>query len=267
MSVQPQTSVEAALAAILAFWEEAGVDCGSGPVAGEAAPDSAPAKSRPITAPPSILRASPPQAAAAIAAQAHSLRELEAAIAGFEAGPVKAAAKRVVFADGVEGAPVMLIGEAPGKEEEDQGRPFVGRSGQLLDRMLAAIGLSRDTNLYLTNCVFWRQPGNSNPGQQNLAACLPFVERAIALARPRLLLLVGGVAGQTILRRSEGVMRLRGRRLLYGEGESTQSLSAMVILHPAYLLRRPQEKALAWADLLALETWLEELGIEPGPRL
>lgn len=266
---QPEVHAEASLTdafeALAQFWGEAGLD-----LAEARALAALPAQARPAptaAAKPQARKPSgPAETAAALAAGAETLEALAAAIAGFEAGPVKAAAKRIVFADGVPSAPVMVIGEGPGKEEEREGKPFVGPSGQLLDRMLASVGLSRTENVFVSNCVFWRQPGDSNPSQQDLAVCLPFLERAIALARPKLLLLVGGVAAQTMLRRSEGVMRLRGKRLSYGEGRLTPPLSAMVILHPAYLLRRPQEKALAWADLQALERWLDELGIKPGRR-
>jgi DNA polymerase len=171
-----------------------------------------------------------------------------------------------VFGDGAEDAEVLLIGEGPGREEDEQGRPFVGRSGQLLDRMLSAVGLSRQSNIYISNVVFWRPPGNRPATQGELAACLPFVERLIELKRPKLLMLAGGVAAQTVLRRAEGVTRLRGRRLTYSQPGSTLSLNAMVVLHPAYLLRQPQQKRLAWADLLALEAWMDELGIARGPR-
>lgn len=166
-----------------------------------------------------------------------------------------------MFSDGVEGAPVMVVGEAPGREEDAAGKPFVGRSGQLLDRMLASIGLSREANVFISNVIFWRPPGNRPPTQGEVAACVPFIERAVALARPKLLILSGGFAAQTLLKRDDGVMRLRGKRLTCALPTLTEPLHAMVMLHPAYLLRRPQDKRLAWMDLLAFATWADELGI------
>ncbi|MBU6372255.1 MAG: uracil-DNA glycosylase [Alphaproteobacteria bacterium] len=258
---------------VLAFWEDAGVDVATARAlaraatrvarSGGGAPDAAPTPNAARISAPGQKRAarSPVDDARARAAAATTLDELAAAIAAFDGCPLKASAKRAVFADGVPGAPIMAIGEAPGRDEDAEGRPFVGRAGQLLDRMFAAIGVSRATNLFITNAVFWRPPGNRTPDAGELAVCRPFVERAIELGRPKALILIGGTAGQAILKRPEGVMRLRGRRFAYGESGLTQPLNAMVILHPAYLLRRPQEKGLAWTDLQAIAAWLDELGI------
>jgi DNA polymerase len=156
----------------------------------------------------------------------------------------------------------MAIGEAPGRDEDEIGRPFVGRAGQLLDRMFGAIGVSRSANLFITNCVFWRPPGNRTPDAGELAICRPFVDRAIALCAPKILILVGGVAGRAVLDRTEGPMRLRGRTFTHENDGLTAPLNAMVILHPAYLLRRPQEKGLAWTDLQAIASWMDRLGID-----
>jgi DNA polymerase len=188
-------------------------------------------------------------------------------VEAFEGCGLKAAARHTVFGDGVETAEILLIGEGPGREEDEQGKPFVGRSGQLLDRMLAAIGLSRHTNVFISNVVYWRPPGNRPATQGELAACLPFVDRLIGLMAPKMLILAGGVAAQTVLRRSEGVTKLRGRRLRLDIKELTIPINTLVMLHPAYLLRQPQQKRLAWADLLALAAWLDELGVAGGPRL
>lgn len=166
-----------------------------------------------------------------------------------------------MFSDGVDEAPVLIIGEAPGKDEDEQGKPFVGRSGQLLDRMLAQIGLSRKENVLISNTIYWRPPGNRDPTQGEIVACLPFVERLIELSRPKLLILTGKAAAHTVLRREDGVMKLRGRRLFYNREGLPLPVNAMVMLHPAYLLRQPQQKRVAWADLLLAETWLEELGV------
>lgn len=256
---------------VLAFWEDAGVDVATARAMARAAAraprPATPSEDRPAPPPGRGKRTarSPVDDARALAAGAATLDDLAAAIAAFDGCPLKASAKRAVFADGVQGAPIMAIGEAPGRDEDAEGRPFVGRAGQLLDRMFAAIGVSRTTNLFITNAVFWRPPGNRTPDAGELAVCRPFVERAIELARPKALILVGGTSGQAMLKRQEGVMRLRGRRLPYGQDGLTLPLNAMVILHPAYLLRRPQEKGLAWTDLQAIAAWLDELGVaRPG---
>lgn len=215
----------------------------------------------PARAPTPRKRATDPVAdARALAQAAATIAELRVAIEAFEGCALKKTARNTVFSDGVEGAPVLLIGEAPGKEEDEQGKPFVGRSGQLLDRMLAEIGLSRSNNTMISNTIFWRPPGNRDPTQGEIVACLPFVERLIALSRPKLLILTGKAAAHTVLRREDGVLKLRGRRLNY-TAEATAPVNAMVMLHPAYLLRQPQQKRLAWADLLLAETWLTELGV------
>jgi DNA polymerase len=200
--------------------------------------------------------------ARALAAAADSIAALRAAVASFEGCALKSTARNTVFSDGQDDAPVLIIGEAPGKEEDEQGKPFVGRSGQLLDRMLAHIGLDRKTNVLISNTIFWRPPGNRDPTQGEIVACLPFVERLIELSRPKLLILTGKAAAHTVLRREEGVMKLRGRRLLYTREGLELPVNTMVMLHPAYLLRQPQQKRLAWADLLLADTWLEELGLK-----
>jgi DNA polymerase len=204
--------------------------------------------------------------ARAAAASAQTLSELRAALEAFDGCTLKKTARNTVFSDGVENAEIMLVGEAPGKEEDEQGKPFVGRSGQWLARMFASIGFSRQTNLFISNVIFWRPPGNRPPTQGELAACLPFIRRAIELKAPKLLVFVGGVAGQTMLARDAGVMKLRNKRLTYSTPNGV-NVNAMVMLHPAYLLRRPQEKRLAWADLLMLEAWAEELGVSRGERI
>ncbi|MEJ0059532.1 MAG: uracil-DNA glycosylase [Terricaulis sp.] len=185
----------------------------------------------------------------------------------FEGCGLKSTARTTVFADGVEGARVLLLGEAPGKEEDEQGKPFVGRPGQLLDRMLAVIGLDRRSNLLISNTIFWRPPGDRPPTQGEIASCLPFAERLVALAKPDLVILAGGAAAQAMLKRDETVGKMRGRRLAYTrEGMELPPVNAMVMLHPSYLLRRPQEKRQAWGDLLALDAWLDELGVARAPR-
>ncbi|HVZ99058.1 MAG TPA: uracil-DNA glycosylase [Caulobacterales bacterium] len=220
---------------------------------------SPPSRPRPVSG---KAQPSPIDDARALAASAASIAELRAAVDGFTGCGLKATARNTVFSDGADDAQVLLIGEAPGKDEDEQGKPFVGRSGQLLDRMLATIGLDRRKNLLISNTIFWRPPGNRPPTQGEFAACMPFCERLIELAQPKLLILAGGVAAQTVLKREDGVMRMRGRRLTYNREGRPLSVNTLVMLHPAYLLRRPQEKRLAWGDLLLLESWLTELGVE-----
>jgi DNA polymerase len=192
------------------------------------------------------------------AALADSLDALRAAIAGFEACALKTTAKNTVFADGNPQAAVMIVGEAPGADEDRLGKPFVGVSGQLLDRMLAAIGLDR-TSFYITNILPWRPPGNRSPTAAEIAICMPFIERHIALARPRLLIFAGGVSAKTLLNTNEGIMRLRGRWFDYRPDERTPPIPAMPTFHPAYLLRSPAQKREAWRDLLAVRQRLDQL--------
>jgi DNA polymerase len=262
------------LRALMAWWRDAGVDSAEAQAILEAPALAPPPRAAPEPSRPAAPRkpAKPPPASAAedaraIAAAAATLPALRDALEAFDGCALKQTARRLVFSDGVEGAPVMLVGEAPGREEDAAGKPFVGRSGQLLDRMLATIGLSRQSNVFISNVIFWRPPGNRPPTQGEIAACVPFIERAVALAAPRLLILSGGFAAQTLLKRDEGVLRLRGKRLQCSLPGLTQPLSAMVMLHPAYLLRRPQDKRLAWMDLLAFADWADELGVARDPGI
>ena len=193
-----------------------------------------------------------------LAAAATSLAELEAAVRAFEGCALKRTATNTVFAEGVSGAAVMVIGEAPGADEDRLGKPFVGRSGQLLDRMLAAIGLNRRENAYITNVLFWRPPGNRKPTNDEIAACLPFVWRHVALLRPRLVVMCGGTATSAHLGRGDGIMRLRGRWFdleIEGLGDKVPALATY---HPSFLLRAPARKGEAWRDLLALQTKLKD---------
>jgi uracil-DNA glycosylase family 4 len=189
---------------------------------------------------------------------AATLAELEAAVQAFTGCGLKATAARTVFADGNPAADLMIIGEGPGGEEDRLGRPFVGPSGKLLDRMLAAIGRDR-SSAYITNVVFWRPPGNRKPSPVELAQCLPFVERHIALASPRLLLLAGDTAAKTLLQRSEGITRLRGRWCDYRSAPGAPNIPTLPSYHPSYLLRSPAQKRDSWRDFLAIKVKLEEL--------
>jgi uracil-DNA glycosylase family 4 len=214
---------------------------------------SAPARFEPAAA---LSAEAAEQSARGAAREAASLDELRALLDVFQGCGLKATATQLVFADGNPKARVMLIGEAPGAEEDKQGLPFVGRAGQLLDRMLAAIGLDR-TSVYIANAIPWRPPGNRTPTPQETAICLPFLQRQIALVAPRLIVCLGKSSMQTVLGRSEGIMRARGHWFDYVEGDTRAR--ALATLHPAYLLRQPAHKRLAWRDMLALKKALDEL--------
>ena len=193
------------------------------------------------------------------AAKAQNLTELRAAVAAFEGCALKQTATNMVFADGNPEADLMIMGEAPGAEEDRQGVPFVGASGKLLDRMLAAIGRDR-TSTYISNILFWRPPGNRNPTDAEVAVCMPFVERHIALVRPKVLVFVGGASAKALLDRKEGIMRLRGKWYEYGNPALEAPIPAMATFHPAYLLRSPGQKREVWRDLLAVKARLADAG-------
>jgi uracil-DNA glycosylase family 4 len=188
-----------------------------------------------------------------IARHAGTLDALEAALRGFDGCALKATAKNLCFYRGAPKAPLMLIGEAPGRDEDLEGKPFVGRAGQLLDKMLAAIGLN-ETGVHITNIVYWRPPGNRTPTPQEALACRPFLERQIELVAPRIILALGGAAAKEIFGVSEGIMRLRGRWREMAIG--ARKIPVMATLHPAYLLRTPAAKQPAWQDLLAVKARL-----------
>lgn len=189
------------------------------------------------------------QSARERAAAARTLDELRRALENFDGCGLKATASRLVFGDGNPEADIMLVGEAPGADEDREGLPFVGRAGQLLDRMLAAIGLDR-SKVYIANIVPWRPPGNRTPTPAEIALCLPFTRRQIELVNPKILVCLGAPSTQTLLGAKEGIMRLRGRWLDYRLGTGT--IPTLPMLHPAYLLRQPAQKRLAWQDLRAL---------------
>ena len=194
-----------------------------------------------------------------LAGAAGDMDALVAAIAGFEGCPLKQGAQNTVVYDGVPHSAVMVIGEGPGAQEDASGKPFVGRAGQLLDRMLAAIGLSRQSNTLITNVNYWRPPGNRNPEKDELAVCRPFVDRMVEINAPKLIIAAGGVPTQALMASRNGIMKLRGtEQVLTTPGGFSAPL--FPIFHPAFLLRRPQEKSRAWRDLLRIEQRLQELG-------
>lgn len=203
--------------------------------------------------------------ALAAAQKAQTLEELRAALMAFDGCAIKHTALNLVFGDGNPKARVMFIGEAPGADEDRQGLPFVGQSGQLLDKALSAIGLTREI-FYITNIIPWRPPGNRQPTPQETEACLPFVERHIDLVNPDFLILVGGTAAKALLRGREGIMRLRGAWRDY-TSQSGKKIKVIAIFHPAYLLRSPGQKREVWIDLIKIKHSLQEAGVPLKPIL
>ncbi len=198
------------------------------------------------------------QSAWALAAEAATVEELRRALEGFDGCGLKKTATNLVLGDGNPEARVILIGEAPGAEEDRQGLPFVGASGHLLDRMLASIGLDR-TQVYISNTVFWRPPGNRNPTTMEMAICMPFVERLIELVDPEILVALGGAAAKVLLAQNVGVGQLRGRWFAYSTPRLPRPVEATAIYHPAYLLRSATHKGEAWRDLLEIKRKLNSL--------
>jgi DNA polymerase len=213
------------------------------------APIAKPARQFPARAPGA------PEAAARLDLDgARSLAELGAMLGGFEGCGLKSTAKNLCFYRGAERSDLMIVGEAPGREEDLEGKPFVGRAGQLLDKMLAAIGMS-EADVHITNIVYWRPPGNRTPTPQEALACRPFLERQMALVAPKVVLALGGAAAKHLFDVADGIMRIRGKwRELDMGGHKAQ---AMATLHPAYLLRTPAAKGMAWRDLLAVKAALK----------
>ncbi len=277
---------------LLAFYLEAGIDCALGdePIDHLSAPDlatpntatPAPASDGPITAKtgtapvvaarqPSRQATAAPRAGIApppdiaiesareAARSAPSLEALRALLESFEGCALKFTASRLVFADGNPQARLMFVGEAPGRDEDIEGLPFVGRSGQLLNRMIAAIGLKRG-DVYIANVIPWRPPGNRTPTPQETQICLPFIRRQIELVNPDVLVTLGNPSTQTLLQTREGIMKTRGRWFDYDTG--TRAIRAMATFHPAYLLRSPSYKRMAWLDLRAIAKVLEDKALE-----
>jgi len=196
--------------------------------------------------------------AIALARASNSLAELKAALEGFDGCALKRSATHTVFADGNPAHRIMFIGEAPGRDEDRQGLPFVGRAGKLLDKMMAAIHLDR-TKAYITNVLNWRPPDNRDPSPEEAAMCLPFLRRHIELVDPEIMILLGAVSVRHVMGRSDGIMKTRGRWLEYSV--NGRLVPVMPTLHPAYLLRQPAHKKLAWRDLQAIEDKIISLGL------
>jgi uracil-DNA glycosylase len=241
------------------------------PLASPAAPHAQPTAAPTAPKPPSRAPATkppasgaPPRAAEAsareLATAATTLEELVEALAAFDGCALKKTATNLVFADGNPSARVMFVGEAPGADEDRAGKPFVGVSGQLLDRMVSWIGLDR-RSFYITNIVFWRPPGNRTPTSDEVSACMPFLARHIELVAPAILVPVGGPATEALLRRGEGITKAHGRWFDYQTPGLASPIPAMPMFHPAFLLRSPGQKRAAWRDLLCLEQKMGELKI------
>src|SRR6266702_1741429 len=268
MSLMPEPAPT--LKQLLAFYLEAGVDCALAdePVNRLAEPDQVPAAPPREMAPPRMLREAPaamppvPRSETAVAPEvaiasareaartAPTLEALRTLLENFDGCALKHTATRLVFSDGNPQARIMFVGEAPGRDEDIEGLPFVGRSGKLLDRMMAAIGLDR-TSAYIANVIPWRPPGNRTPTPQESQICLPFMKRQIELADPDILICLGNPSTQTLLNSKEGILKTRGRWFPFHTG--TREIRAMATLHPAYLLRQPLQKRLAWRDFLAIK--------------
>nr|HEV8010141.1 uracil-DNA glycosylase [Bradyrhizobium sp.] len=262
---------------LLTFYLEAGVDCAltEEPVNRLSDPDlvpvpreipapretaaTEPVRTSPATVPAARGEPAPlPEAAIMLAREAArtapSLDVLRALLEKFDGCALKSTATRLVFADGNPQARIMFVGEAPGREEDIEGLPFVGRSGKLLDRMIAAIGLDRG-NTYIANVIPWRPPGNRTPTPQETQICLPFIQRQIELVNPDVLVTLGNPSTQTLLSTREGIMKTRGRWFDYDTG--TRVIRALATFHPAYLLRSPSYKRMAWQDLRSIAKALE----------
>jgi uracil-DNA glycosylase len=264
-----------ALAWLLRWYAEMGIDVAVDPDPHDRFAESGREKPRPAAASPEPAIKAPQvavqpalsadataQSAAEAAAAAQTLEELREQLLSFEGCGLKATATQLVFADGNPNAEIMIVGEAPGADEDRQGRPFVGRAGQLLDKMLATIGLDR-RHVYIANVVPWRPPGNRTPTPLETSACLPFMRRQIELVHPKILVCLGAAATQTLLGVKEGIMRIRGR--WYEYDMAGKKIPAIVMLHPAYLLRQPSHKKFAWQDLRELAKMMEKISGEIAP--
>ncbi|WP_417232862.1 uracil-DNA glycosylase [Brevundimonas sp.] len=256
-----ETTDTAATESLLAFWRDAGVDACFEDAAVDRTHVQPPPALKAVARATAAVVARPDTDAARVAAHqlaaaAETMDDLARAIAGFEGCPLSGqGATQSVFARGDPAAPVLVIGEGPGSEEDARGAPFVGQAGRLLDRMLDAAGLT--DRVFITNTVYWKPPGNRSPTPQEQAVCAPFVDRVCDLMRPRVVLLVGAAAARSVLGSDEGIMRLRGQWKEWHLPEGGFAVPVMPTLHPAFLLRQPQAKRQVWADLLALTARLD----------
>ncbi len=254
--------VERSLESLLSWWETSGVDVPDMPVN---VPRRVPMKSssekplgkatKPQTRSQNTASSAPAQSAISLVKKVSTLDQLRGIIAEFDAGEISDHARQSVFSRGNPEAEIMVIGEAPGRDEDIQGKPFVGRSGQLLDRVFASIGLNEDT-LYITNVINWRPPGNRNPTPEEIATCLPFIHKHMELIAPRVIVLVGGVSFSALTGMT-GIMKNRGQWTSLKVGDA--DIPTLPIYHPAFLLRQPTLKKDAWLDMLSLRAKIESL--------
>jgi len=250
----------AAVESLLAFWRDAGVDACYEDAAVDRTYVEPPAAKAVAKATASVVvqldSVDVIAEARRLAAGADTLEVLAEAVAAFEGCPLRGmGARQAVFGRGDPAAPILIIGEGPGADEDAQGAPFVGKAGKLLDRMLNAAGLTG--KVFIINTVFWRPPGNRTPTPQEQATCAPFVERAFTILKPKAVLLLGAAAAKAVLQTDEGIMRMRGQWKEWRLAEGDISAPALPTLHPAFLLRQPQAKKQAWADMLALAARLD----------
>ena len=271
----PQNAPSAALQALTEWWEEMCVDIDHSELralSAQTTPRQAPAKPEAAQAQsdgpaPAPRRRNKSKSlhdwimeAESLAAAANDLPSLKAAIESYEGCELKKLSNKTVVYDGTVDAPVMVLGEGPGGQEDRIGLPFVGKAGQLLDKMLTAINLDRKTNTFISNVNYWRPPGNRNPEAEELAVCRPFVNRMIDLTQPKVIIVAGGVAAKSLLDTKTGIMRLRGSERPFETPAGTR-VPIFPMFHPAYLLRRPQDKSRAWRDMLLVQARLSEMGV------
>ena len=254
------------LRALTEWWEDAGVPIDTRELdrlmraakAKAPRPESVSSPETPVTKPGNLSAVSAAQAAVA---HVQTLEDLKSALNSFEACDLKQKARNTVIADGAASADVMVIGEGPGREEDQAGLPFVGPAGILLDKMLASIDLSRTSNVYLCNVNFWRPPGNRNPSPEELAICRPFVDKHIELVSPKLIIATGLVPANALLGNDATIGTMRGKHFNLNVPGLKAPIPVFPIFHPSFLLRRPAEKAKAWEDLLNIQRFIEESGI------
>ncbi|PIZ33545.1 MAG: uracil-DNA glycosylase [Alphaproteobacteria bacterium CG_4_10_14_0_8_um_filter_37_21] len=221
-------------------------------------PPIVPEHVRIITQPKTILKAEPIKQQIDACTSVENLKIL---LDSYYDCDLRKTATNTVFSDGAIEAPIMIVGEAPGAEEDACGKPFVGKSGQLIDNMFKSIGLSRTKNLYISNMIFWRPPGNRPPTAIEIEQCLPFIEKHITLIKPKILILLGGIAAKTLLKTKETIIQMRGKSHIFTHADIDHDIPVLAFYHPAYLLRSPRQKAVFWQDLLKLKTLIKTKNI------